>query len=387
MTSTPLTRTGPAQIAGCPTVEPSLTGTAFASGGEFTVGAEEELLLVDSRNRLVSGPTDGVIRAAAVGAAPAGAVTQELYTAEIEFATAVCRGGDDVARAIAHFRGSLRQAGGRGLAVGLHPAGRFGDAALTPSTRYQVIGDSLAGLLRTPTAAFQVHVGVPDTTTAIHAYRGLRHRLSLLIALSAGSPYWHGQDSGFASSRWALIKSYPRGGVPPRVRTWEEYVAVTEAVAAVAEVPDYTHVWWDLRVQPRLGTLEVRVMDSQPSIEVAAGLTTLVQGLARNAAERPADADLPSEVLAENDFRAARSGLDARLLDADGTLRPARELATRAVHTARDVLRADGLDGPLDALNHLLATEPEHARQRRVHERAGMRGVLADLSARTAAGR
>jgi len=387
MTSTPLTRTGPAQIAGCPTVEPSLTGTAFTSGGQFTVGAEEELLLVDSRNRLLTGPTDGLIASTAARSGSVGAVTQELYTAEIEFATAVCRGGDEVAQGLDQFRESLKRSGGRGLAVGLHPAGPFGEAVLTHSTRYQVIGRSLAGLLRTPTAAFQVHVGVPDTATAIRAYRGLRHRLSVLMALSAGSPYWHGRDSGFASARWALIKSYPRGGVPPRVRTWEEYVAVTEAVAAVAEVPDYTHVWWDMRIQPRLGTLEVRVMDSQPSVAMAAGLTTLVQGLARYAAERPPDADLPSEVLAENDFRAARSGLDARLLDVDGTMRPARALAKDALRRARGVLRADGLEGPLEALDEMLATEPEYARQRRIHDRSGMRGVLSDLAARTARGR
>lgn len=358
-----------------------LSGTCFAAGGEFTVGSEEELLLVDADHRLLRGGE--LIEALQANPLTGGSVTEELFDAEIEFASAVCQNAEQIGTCLAEFRDRLGRAGGRGMAVGLHPAGEFGDARLTASPRYEAIGAELAGLLRTPTAALQVQVGMPDAATAITAYRGLRHRLALLRALAAGSPYWHGRDSGFATGRWAVISSYPRGGVPPVVQSWEEYVALNEAVAAAAEVPDYTRVWWDLRLQPRLGTIEVRVMDAQSSIRSAVGLTALIQALARYAVERPLAVDVPSEVLAENDFRAARDGLEARIADIDGSMRPVRQLAETAAAQARAVLAGDGLDAPLDAIDQILTDEPEYTRQRRLHEERGMAGMLADLTART----
>jgi len=218
------------------------------------------------------------------------------------------------------------------------------------------------------------------------AFRGLRHRLALLRALAAGSPYWHGRDSGLASSRWAVLRSYPRSGMPPSFRSWDAYAALTATLTDAAEVPDYTHVWWDLRAQPRLGTLEIRVMDVQPSLEAVAGLAALVQGLARHAVERPVAAELPDVVLEENDFRVARHGLEARIVDADGTMRPVRELAFQAIVEARSALAADGLDAPLHEVERILSTEPEYCRQRRRVAEGGLELLLTDLADRTAAG-
>lgn len=361
-------------------------GTAgdFAPGGEFTVGAEDELLLVDDDHELVSTGTAPLIRRINAHPHSGGLASTELFGAEIEFATAVCTGAADLRAGLEWFRSDLVRSGARPMAVGLHPSGSLGAVDLTRSVRYDAISADLAGLLRTPTAALQVHVGMPDPATAMIAFRSLRHRLALLRALSAGSPYWHGRDSGLASARWAVLRSYPRSGTPPVARTWEEYIALTRAVVDSADVPDYTHIWWDLRAQPRLGTLEVRVMDSQPSLDVVAGLAALVQGLARHAADRPATADVPTAVLDENDFRAARHGLEARIVDVDGRRKPIRELATAALDDARSALAADALEAPLAAIERLLRTEPEYCRQRRIGATHGIAGVLRDLAERTA---
>jgi carboxylate-amine ligase len=363
----------------------ALTGTTFVSGGEFSVGVEEELLLVDANNDLEHARTTDLVQRLDDACRAIGTVSTELYAAEVEFATGVCDDGGSAAECLRAARAALAEVGGRALAVGLHPAGRFGEATLTDAPRYREIGSSFAGLLRTPTAAVQVHVGVPDAESAIAAYRGLRNRLAVLGALAAGSPFWHGRDSGFASARWAVINSYPRGGVPPLVSSWEEYVALTEAVVAAAEVPDYTHVWWDARVQPRFGTVEVRVMDPQPSLTAVAGLTALVQGLVRDAVECPGVADLPAAVLTENDFRVARHGLETTITDVDGTMRPVRELARELAGRARVVLD-DGQVGALDGIDQLLAEEPGYRRHRRIHAEGGMSALLEDLSVRTTRG-
>ena len=359
----------------------------FASGGCFTVGAEEELFLVDAAGGLATRSDTLVPRLEASAPADAGTVSHELFAAMVEFATVVCSDAGSVAEHLGRLREALAAAGGRALAAGLHPQAPFGAATLTPAGRYDLIGDSLAGLLRTPTAAFQVHVGLPDEAAAVAAYRGVRHQLAVLQALASNSPFWHGQDSGLASARWGVINSYPRGGVPPAVRSWEEYVALVQAVTAAAEAPDYTHVWWDARLQPRLGTVEVRVMDSQPSLTTAAGLAALTQGLVRHAAEHPVAFDVPSQVLAENSFRVARHGLETRITDVDGTLRPVRELAARMLAEARAVLAPDGLDSALEAVDRLLSDEPEYARQRRLHAEGGVGTLVDDLVGRTARGR
>jgi carboxylate-amine ligase len=228
-----------------------------------------------------------------------------------------------------------------------------------------------------------VHVGCPDAPSAVAAYRGLRNDLPLLRALTAGSPFWHGQDSGLTSARWAVISSYPRSGTPPVATSWDHYLDISRAVAAAAEVPDYSHLWWAARIQPRLGTVEVRVMDPQPSVARIVGLTALIQALGRAAVESPVTVDLPGEVLAENDFRVARHGLDTKIVDTDGVMRPVHELAARRLEDARTILRDAGQDAALDGVCRILHSETEYARQRRLHATGGMSAVVADLAERT----
>jgi carboxylate-amine ligase len=362
--------------------DPAVTMPAFQAGGEFTVGAEEEYMLVHDDGRLLSNPPAGIIERLRQVAPLSGGVSPEVFACQVEFATVVCRDAESIGRCLAGLRQRLPGAGLAAMAVGVHPTARFGNVRCTRSERYDPIVAEFAGLYRTPTAAFQVHVGLPDAVTAIAAYRGLRNRLPLLRALAAASPYWHGRDSGLASARSALIRSYPRHGVPPLVRSYDQFAAVACAVMAAAEVPDYTHLWWGLRPHPRLGTVEVRVMDAQPSIGRAVALAALIQGLARHAVERPASLDLPGEVLAESDFRALRYGLDARLVDVDGTLRPARELAETALRHAREALGVRGAQ-PLDILAAGLSEPPECSRQRKLVRNHGMRALLEDLMATT----
>lgn len=366
--------------------EPRAASPVLAPGGEFSVGVEEELFLLDALDHLDPDACGRLLLEVGTAARLPGAVSAELFAAEIEYSTSVCTEAGQIVPQLRAFRRALAAAGGRTMAAGLHPDAPFGDPALTSDTRYAMIGDSLAGLLRTATAAFQVHVGLPDETTAIQAYRGMRHRLAVLQALASNSPYWHGRDSGLASARWAVIASYPRGGVPPVVQSWDEYAALVTSVRVAAEAPDDSHVWFDARLQPRLGTLEIRVMDAQPSVEAGAGLAALAQGLVRYSVDRPIADDVPSAVLAENSFRVARHGLETTIADLDGSMRSVRELAATMLEEARTVLRADGLEAPLAGVEKLLCDETDYARQRRLHAEDGIAAVVEDLADRTARG-
>jgi glutamate---cysteine ligase / carboxylate-amine ligase len=355
----------------------------WTPGGEFTLGAEEELLLVDDRGHLL-GPQASSVIATSRQHVPPGMIGEEIFVDEVELRTSVCTEAEELTESLRALRCSLAENGAVAMAVGVHPAAAFGQAPTATSPRYDALGAEFAGLLRTPTAAFQVHVGLPDPETALAAYRGLRNRLSVFRALAAGSPYWHGCDSGLACSRAAVIRSYPRTTMPPALPSWEEYVEKVDRLMFVEELTDYTYVCWELRPHPRWGTVEMRVMDAQHSLARAAGLAALVQGVARHAVERPDLDDLPDEAVLANDFRACRYGLDASILDPEGSRRPIRDVVSRALEEAETMLRPDGLHGPLKRLRSMLTDPPEYARQRDLCQQHGMPALLADLVARTA---
>lgn len=356
---------------------------AFCRGGEYTVGAEEELMLVDGDAQLLGADAVAVLDAVPDKVSQDGLVKGEIFQDQVELSTRVCADAEELIGSLRALRSSLIEAGVRPMAVGVHPSAGFDSALMATSLRYDRTVDEYAGLFRTPTASLQVHVGMPSPGAALLAYRGLRNRLSLIRALAASSPYWHGYDSGLASARSAITRSYPRTTVPPVLRSWDEYAEMTARITAATEVPDYTYVWWEMRPQPPLGTLEVRVMDAQHSLAAIAGLTALIQGLARHAVEVPDIDDLPDDVAAANDFRACRHGLDTRILDLDGSLRPLREVAVRALAEARSMLAPDGLDAPLEVVESMLVDPLEPARQRRLCEEHGMSALLADLVSRT----
>ncbi len=355
----------------------------FVPGGDLTVGVEEELMLVDGAGAMLGLEAVPLVDGLREAGSPAGVVTGEVYADQVELNTPVCRSAEDVRASLRQLRTAVVAGGARPMAVGVHPTAPFGGAVLVSSPRYDRILDEYAGLLRTPTAALQVHVGFPDERTLMRGYRGLRHHLPLLRALAAGSPYWHGIDSGQATARAAIIRSYPRTTLPPLLRSWDDYVARTEAMTAAAEAPDHTYVWWEMRPRPLLGTLEVRVMDAVPSLAAAAGLAALVQGIARRAVESPDPLDLSDDVLAVNDQRVVRHGLETRVVDVDQGLRPLREVASRVLAESRAVLAPDGLAAPLDAVEALLGAEPEPDRQRRLVDTGGVPTLLDDLVART----
>ncbi len=312
-----------------------------------------------------------------------GCVTGELYGDEVELVTRVCRDGEDVAQCLGALRRRVWDADALAMATGLHPAGDSAQLAMGRSPRYGPIASELAGLIRTPLASLQVHVGLPDSDAAMVAYRALRNWLPLLRALGATSPFWFGQDSGLASARPAILRSYPRVSAPPPFTSYQQYEDTVGALVAAAGVPDYTHVWWDLRPHPKFGTLELRVMDAQWSLARVAAMTSLVQGLARFALETKPRPDLPAEILQYSDFRAWRYGLEAPQVGPDGTSQPVRLLGLAALREARASLAPDGLDAPLDELERMLAAPPESRRQRRLVEASGMAALVHDLVRRT----
>jgi len=334
-------------------------------GRAFALGVEEELLLVDAETHMLDHRAPEVL-------AEVEAMKPDVYMALVESASPIVADAAEGAAALGAVRAQARAAGATLMGAGIHPAGPFGEAPHVPEERYRVVGDQLRGLARrTPTCALHVHVGMPDAETAMRAYNGMREHLPLLQALATNSPFWHGIDSGHASARAQMFRAYPRADIPQAFGSWDEYEASIESVVSHGDLEDYTYMWWDLRPHPKLGTVEVRAMDSQSSLRDVLALAGLVHALARAAAESAAPPWTPREALMESSFRAARDGLEATLWW-DGELRPVPEIARSLIATVDP--------GPgLDEVERMLVDGNGAARQRTAFERGGMTAMLAQL--------
>ena len=355
---------------------------AFGSSEPFTLGIEEELLLVDPETGRLAPVAADVLAAME---AHERAASHEVYAASIELRSPPRLDAEDAAREVAGLRAAARSAGATLIGAGLHPAGELGDVPLVENERYRLVGGTMRGLIRrTPECALHLHVGMPDPETAIRVFNGLRSHLPLLVALAANSPLWFGRDSGLASARFSLVRSYPRRSVPRAFRDLDDYAQTIDAVAAAGDLTDYTYVWWDLRLHPRLGTVELRELDSQSRIADAAAIAALVQALARYEAEIQREPEL-AEAISESSFRASRDGIGATLLD-DGELRPVREIARRTVDRVAPFARELGGDQALEGLERMIDEGGGAGRQREALIEGGIDAVLRQLVRETEEG-
>ena len=349
----------------------------FGRGPSYRVGVEEEFILVDPTTGAVSHTGSEVLPLLPTDS-PHGRFAPDTYEAEIELKAPVSADAVEAVDHLRALRNDLRETGATAIGSGLHPAAEFGDVEHVAGERYAAIVSMLRGLItRTPTAALHVHVGMPDEATAILAFNGLRRHLPLLQALSANSPFWFGRDSGFDSARAQLFRAYPRSEIPRAFRGFADYARTIDAIVSSAEIADYTFLWWDVRPHPLLGTVEVRAMDAQSDPRHVAALAALVHGLAIHEATNPTPA-VDSGILMESSFRAARDGLRATIW-LDGALRTVPEVARRAVALARRQL-----DSPaLEEVERILADGNGADRQRALHAREGMEGLVHGLAEET----
>lgn len=353
---------------------------AFGSGTPFSLGVEEELFLVD--------PATG----AQIDAGPAvierlgpvdGSVERELHACQVELITGVCTSAEEATDALRRLRAAVTSTGTGLLGAGMHPAAPEGLAEITDKERYAAIRYLLGDAVADPTGGLHVHVGMPDADTAIKAFNALRRHLPLLQALSANSPFRHGRDTGLASAREVTMRGWPRSGVPRAMRDFEDFCTSSSLLTRAAAVPDYTWFWWKLRPHPRLGTVEVRALDAQTSLDDLAALVALTHCLVRHAATAPPEPDPPAELLDEAGFRAARFGTEALLPGPDGHHRPVHVLLDEVLEAVRDYARELDCVDELDQTRRIVEQRGGAGRQRATHAIGGLGALLRDAVLRT----
>jgi carboxylate-amine ligase len=293
-----------------------------ARSSPWTIGVEEEVMLLDPTDWSLASRAD-VVMSHLTGELASHAST-ETHGSALELRTDPHVTVADGLAQLEDLRGDLARElellDLRAAVAGLHPFTLWQDTQISDGDRYRFLYGSMRELARRePTFALHVHVAVPDADSALRAINRLRTHLPLLLALSANSPFWQGRETGLASARTPLFQAFPRVGIPRAFLDYADYVATIDLLLRCEAFPEPTFLWWDARLQPRFGTIEVRIMDAQTTVADSAALTALVQCLVRLEATDGSGADplidLP-EVLAENRFLAARDGAEASLIDA-----------------------------------------------------------------------
>lgn len=351
----------------------------FGASPPLSLGVEEELLLVDEL--LQPAAASEVVVDGMPGQLSA-RVSCEIFSEQIELKTGICHDAAQVLAELVETRRAVRETGFGLLGSGLHPSAAEGEPKLVAKQRYEVVREDLGDLLRTPPCGLHVHVGIPDPDLAVRLANAFRLYLPVLQALSANSPFREGVDSGHASARTSVVRSYPRFQVPRSFRDYEDFCRVADQLIAAAGVDDYTYIWWDVRPHPRLGTVEVRAVDVQARAQTSTALAALIQAIAAKELDQPSAPVLSREALEESYFQAASHGLDAQILLDGETPAPARAVAGRVLDSVRAY--ADDLGGAeaLEEIERILREGNGADEQRRVHREAGMSGLLDHLAER-----
>lgn len=351
----------------------------FGASPPLSLGVEEEMLLVDKGYELVSA-SEAVLER--VSPPLSERVSAEIFSEQIEIKTGVCHDASEALAELREARRAIHELGFGLLASGLHPTAATG-AKLVDKPRYEVVRDDLADLLRTPPCGLHVHVGIPDPDVAVRLANAFRHYLPALQALSANSPFREGVDSGHASARTQVVRSYPRFQVPRRFRDYEDFCRVADQLIAAAGVDDYTYIWWDVRPHPKLGTVEVRAVDVQIDAEASSAIAALIQAIAAKELDRPTAPAIEREALEESYFQAASHGLDAEILLDEETPAPARAVIARMLEAVRPYARDLGGEDALVELERILREGNGADEQRRIEREHGMPALLERLAERS----
>jgi carboxylate-amine ligase len=328
---------------------------------EFTIGIEEEYLLVDGETRdLVQDPPNSLMEGA-VRRLDA-QVGHEFLRSQIEVGTRICSNIQEARQDLARLRKTVSEvAGEHGLAMiaaSTHPFAEWGDQLTTDNERYHVLAQDLQAVVRRLViCGMHVHVGIGNDDLRIDLMNQVSYFVPHLLALSASSPFWHGRDTGLKSYRMSVFKALPRTGLPEQFSSWSEYRRHVDVLVEAGLIEDATKLWWDIRPSERYPTLELRISDVCTTIDdgitVAALYLSLLHMLYRRRRLNQRWRTYADMLVEENIWRAQRYGVEGSLMDFGiGELIPYGELIDELIElVSRD---ADELG---------CTAEVEHARE------------------------
>ncbi len=312
----------------------------------FTIGVEEEFQIVDPATW---GLRSHVSELIASGAPVLGdQIKRELHQSIVELGTRICQDVAELRAEILRIRreltSSAERVGLRVAAAGTHPFANWTEQDISPGERYEHIVEEHQQLARSLLIfGMHVHVAMPDRSTTIDLMNAARYFLPHLLALSTSSPFWVGQNTGLKSYRTAIFRSFPRTGVPDYFDSWSEYENYIKLLVDLKCIDDGKKIWWDVRPHPTFGTLEFRMCDLTTRVDETIAIAALIQAIVvklhRLYTKNMGFRLYRRALIEENKWRAARWGLDGKLIDFGKRAEvPMRDLAVELLEFVDDVV-------------------------------------------------
>ena len=350
---------------------------------EFTLGVEEEYLLVDAETRgLVVDPPASLL--GEFEKACGDQVTTELLRSQIEIGTVVCKNVQEARDDLRRLRSGIIEVaerhGLRVVAASTHPFSRWSEQKHTQKDRYEALTAEMQGAARRLLiCGMHVHVGVGDDNLRIDLMNQFAYFLPHLLALSCSSPYWEGRDTGLKSYRLTVFDALPRTGLPEHFQSYAEYQRHVGTLINAGMIEDASKIWWDMRPSCRFPTLETRIMDVCTRLEDTVALTALLvcimrmlYRLRRNNQRWRTYAHM---LIAENRWRAMRYSFDEGLIDfAKGQLSPFADLLDEILELTAEDAEALGCEQEVASVRNILTRGTSAHRQLRAHELAAASG-------------
>ncbi len=306
----------------------------FAASRPGTMGIELELMVLDRLTYDLMPAAPDILRLLDMQAKK-WVATPEITTSMLEVATSILDGYGPAAAEIEEIRASVQHAAFRvGAAIsggGAHPFQKWNEQRIYPKERYRESARKYGYLAKMFTVfGMHVHIGVPDGDEALRVCAWLTQRAPLFIALSANSPCWQGEDSGFCSARSNVVGAFPMSGtLPPHIRSWRGFSDYFARLASHGIVNSIKDFYWDVRPKPEYGTIELRVLDTPLHPAYAAALACYARELCLEVVEAAGawPLDGARELYAWNRFNAARDGVEASWINpCTGEERPVRDV-------------------------------------------------------------
>jgi carboxylate-amine ligase len=361
----------------------------------FTIGVEEEFQIVDPATWALRSHVSELLTASAPSLGDQ--IKRELHQSIVEVGTKICANVTELEDEVCRIRRELSQSaesvGLRIAAAGTHPFSNWKDQILSPGERYENIVEELQQLARSLLIfGLHIHVAVPDKASTIELLNEARYFLPHLLALSTSSPFWQGRDTGLKSYRTTVFRRFPRSGIPEHFDSWTEYEAYLDMLVELHCIDNGKKIWWDLRPHPVFGTLEFRICDVPTSPRVSVALAALAQALVVKL-HRLRRSNLGFRIYSralveENKWRAARYGMDGRLIDfGKRTEVPMRDLVLELLAFVDDVADELGSRKALDYVHTIVREGTSADRQLQVYRETGdLRAVVRWLVDETRAG-
>ena len=317
-------------------------------------------------------------------------VKPEMHQSVVEIGTSVCHNIQEAKTEIRDIRREMvklaRDNGLRLAASGTHPFAHWREQEIYPDERYHTIVEDMKMVARANLIfGLHVHVGVEDHETAIHIMNGARYFLPHILALSTNSPFWLGMDTGLRSYRCKVFDKFPRTNIPDLYGSWEEFNNYVSLLVRTNCIDNAKKIWWDIRPHPHFPTLEFRICDMPMRLEETIAIAALCQAVIgklyqlheKNLSFR----HYSRALIMENKWRAARYGLDGKLIDFGKQQEvPVRQLIAEILEFVSDVAEELGSTQELGYIWNILEEGSGADRQLRVFQETGDLKQVVDYS-------